>query len=76
MSEQEREPPVTELGTNLPPASTLAEQLSRFVPAGSLQVETITATNVVSGLQLNVLGAPIQQMPRMRKTAWRRLKPN
>jgi len=61
MSEQEREPPVTELGTNLPPASTLAEQLSRFVPAGSLQVETITATNVVSGLQLNVLGAPIQQ---------------
>ena len=61
MSQKEREPPKPEMGTNLPLASALAELLSRFVPAGSIQAETITATNVVSGLQLNVLGAPIQQ---------------
>ena len=40
-----------EVGTNLPLASALAELLSRFVPAGSIQADTITATNVVSGLQ-------------------------
>jgi len=61
MSQEEQEPPMPEAGTNLPLASALAELLSRFVPAGSIQAETITATNVVSGLQLNVLGAPIQQ---------------
>jgi hypothetical protein len=46
MNEQEKQPPPTDSGTEL-------THFSQISPSGSIQAETIKASNLVSGIQIN-----------------------